>query len=633
MVNGRGWERAVIPLFSLSFRSSAFSWRPAFAASQSGRCALNRTHVTRRRLLLCVIALLLAGVVLVFAASRWATASARAATDRTSQALARTHLGLLSSELQKFRLLPLVLADYPDVVRALEPDGGDAARRLDARLELLARRTDAAAIYAIDRDGRAVAASNWRLPTSFVGQNYGFRPYFAQAMKSGAAELFALGTVSGRPGLYLARRVDRDGAPLGVIVLKVEFDRLERNWARAPGMSMVTDRQGVILVTSRPDWRFRATHPLDARTVADARRSLQFGAGPPALAPVVLAGSDASTGTGVTRVRYRVSRLPAPLAEGELVHLTPLEPALVAARTTAALWALGILLVLAIGGGLALRSAETRRLQREARAALEEEVARRTAELRDANARLVVESQERADAELRYRSAREELAQANRLGSLGQIVAGVAHEINQPVAAIRTYADNGEKLIARDQPAAAGENLRLIVGLADRIGAITAELKGFARRKAPAVGTTPLGAVFDGVTLLLGERVQGLLTFAVPKAFRESQVVGDRIRLEQIVLNLIQNAIDALSGNPVGAIRVTAEDGPDGVLLVRVADNGPGVADELRDSLFAPFASAKPDGLGLGLAIARDIARGFGGDLALEPSARGATFRLTLRRA
>ena len=588
--------------------------------------------MNRRQLLFAIIALLLAAAILVFAASRWASTSARAATDRTSLAVARNHLGLLSSELQKFRLLPLVLADYPEVVGALE--GGDGeAERLNARLELLARRTDAAAIYAIGRDGHAVAASNWRLPTSFVGQDYGFRPYFARAMRSGAAELFALGTVSGRPGLYLARRVNRDGQPIGVIVVKVEFDAIERSWARSPGMSVVTDRQGVILVTSRPDWRFRATHPLDARTVADARRTLQFGASPPAMVPVSFDGEDAWTGTGVSRVRYRVSRLPAPLADGQLVHLAPLEPALVAARTTAGLWALGILLVLAIGAGLAIRSSETRRLQREARAALEAEVARRTAELRDANAQLVVESEERADAEQRFRAAREELAQANRLGSLGQIVAGVAHEINQPVAAIRTYADNGEKLIVRDQLGAARENLRLIVGLSDRIGTITAELKAFARRKAPASGTTTLGAVLDGVSLLLGERILHVLTFAVAKDLRETRIAGDRIRLEQVLLNLIQNAIDAVAGSAVGAIRVTAGHADDATLIVRVIDNGPGVPDELRDSLFAPFASAKPEGLGLGLAIARDIARGFGGELELEPSSRGATFRLTLKRA
>ena len=171
-------------------------------------------------------------------------------------ATARAHHGLLGSELQTFRLLPLVLAEYPDVAQAMQGHDPAAAKRLNATLELLATRTDAGVLYAIDARGRAVAASNWRLPTSFVGQDYTFRTYFNEAMARGGSELFALGSVSRRPGLYLARRVDRGGRALGVIVVKVEFDRLEREWAQSPGATVVTDARGLILITSVPAWRF-----------------------------------------------------------------------------------------------------------------------------------------------------------------------------------------------------------------------------------------------------------------------------------------------------------------------------------------------------------------------------------------
>lgn len=147
---------------------------------------------------------------LMFAGNRWATADARATADDAALQGARTHAALLESELQKFRLLPLVLIEYPDVAIALE-SGGPARDRLDRTLELLAGRTNAADIYVIRPDGMTIAASNWRKPTSFVGQNYGFRPYFRDAMAGRAAELFALGTVSRRPGLYLARPVLRAG--------------------------------------------------------------------------------------------------------------------------------------------------------------------------------------------------------------------------------------------------------------------------------------------------------------------------------------------------------------------------------------------------------------------------------------
>ena len=157
-----------------------------------------------------------AGVVLMvllaalsWAGLRWSLGQANAAADTAARQAARTHVALLSSELQKFRLLPVVLAEYPDAAATLG-DGSAAARdRLDRTLEQLAQRTDAAAIYVVDASGTTQAASNWNSPASFVGKNYGFRPYFRDAMAKGTSEFFALGTVSGRPGLYLARRIER----------------------------------------------------------------------------------------------------------------------------------------------------------------------------------------------------------------------------------------------------------------------------------------------------------------------------------------------------------------------------------------------------------------------------------------
>jgi two-component system C4-dicarboxylate transport sensor histidine kinase DctB len=585
---------------------------------------------SRRLYWLITTMIVVAGMLALFAAG-WATRQARASADAAAQAAARAHVGLLSSELQKFRLLPLVLADYPDVARALSSDGGSIAR-LDRTLELFAARTDAAAIYVIDRNGRAVAASNWRRPTSFVGEDYGFRPYFTEAMRRGSSEHFALGTVSGRPGLYLARRVDGGGRAVGVVVVKVEFDRVEASWARTSGRSIVTDANGVVLVTSVPGWRFRTTRPLDSATLADARRTLQFGATPPTAAPLTVIGAAATVREEGRTVRYRVASLPVPVAGGRLLHLAPLEPALAAARSRALLWALSALLAIGVAGVFASRSTDKRRLQRAAQDALEHEVARRTAELSAANAQLTIESAERLAADLRYRDAREELAQANRLGSIGQITAGVAHEINQPVAAIRTFAENGSLLLERGRIDTARENLAHIVGLTERIGAITAELRAFARRKTPATGETEIGAVLDGLLLLIGERGRRALDVRVPPACRAMRIVGDRIRIEQVLVNLVTNALDAVKGQGNGQVVLTAAAG-DGVVILCVSDNGPGIDPALVDSLFSPFVSSKPEGLGLGLAIAQNIAREFGGDLVCTPYAAGAEFVVRLRIA
>ncbi|MEZ0244979.1 MAG: ATP-binding protein, partial [Sphingomonas sp.] len=559
-----------------------------------------------RLIVIAVAAILVLGG-LAYAGSRWTTRQALAVADNDARQTVRSHAGLLASELQKFRLLPLVLSENPEMGPALSGDNQAARTRLDATLELLAARTDAAAIYAIDRNGRTVAASNWRLPTSFVGQDYGFRPYFTDAMRTGSSELFALGTVSGRPGLYLARRVDRGGQALGVVVVKVVFDGVEAAWARSPGVTLVLDQHGVILVTSVPGWRFQATRPLDASTLADARRTLQFGAGPPSRAPLDLdAAIPTATVSGAT-MRYRAASQPAPLAGAHLVHLDPLDPPLAAARTQALLFAAGLLLVAGIVLGFTLRSAERRRLQAQAHARLEAEVEARTAELREANALLIVESEERRDADRRFRAAREELAQASRLGTLGQITAGVAHEINQPVAAIRAFAENAATFLERAVPDRARENLGQIVTLTDRIGTITAELRAFARRKTPARESVTLGSVLNGTLLLIGERARGVVVLEVKPEVRECVTAGDRIRLEQVLINLVQNALDAVEGVEKPRVRIRGE-AVDDRLLLDVIDNGPGVDPEIADTLFTPFASAREGGLGLGLAIARDIA-------------------------
>ncbi|MGN6818801.1 MAG: sensor histidine kinase [Sphingomonas sp.] len=582
-----------------------------------------------RRVALAGLVLLALIAALVWAGARWSLAQANAAADAAARQTARTHIALLSSELQKFRLLPLVLGEYPDMAATLG-DHSEAARgRLDRTLEQLAQRTDAAAIYVVDASGTTRAASNWNSPASFVGQNYGFRPYFRDAMAKGASEFFALGTVSGRPGLYLARRVDRDGRALGVVVVKVEFDGVEAAWTRNTGMTFAVDAHGVILVTSVPDWRFRAIRPIDAATLADLHRTLQFGSAPPAPAPLALDGSRALVGG---KLRYRVAAVPAPLGGGRLYHLSPLDPPLAAARSQALLLGLGVLLVVAVVAGLLIRSAETRRIQTAARARLEEEVARRTAELSDANARLVIESEERIEADRRYREAREELAQANRLASLGQITAGVAHEINQPVAAIRTFAENGATLIDRATPDTARVNLARIVDLTARSGMITGELRAFARRRAGAAGTALLGSVVDGVLLLLGERARGVVRVDIDDRLRATPLFGDRTRLEQVVINLVQNAIEAVEGRRGGSVRLTAEVAGEAVEL-KVADNGPGLDPAIAATLFTPFASGKPEGLGLGLAIARDIAREFGGDIVHLPGESGATFVARLKTA
>ncbi|WP_164523236.1 sensor histidine kinase [Sphingomonas koreensis] len=588
------------------------------------------TRSTRSLVLLAAAGAVLLALITILA-FRVAQQQAVSATDRAAAQLARDNAGLFASELQKFRLLPLVLAEYPDVRAMLETRDTAVAERINARLELLAQRTDAAAIYVLTAQGRAIAASNYRLPASFVGQDYGFRPYFQGAVRDGGAELFALGTVSGRPGLYLARRIGDAARPLGVIVVKIEFEAMQAAWARQQGKTLVTDPHGVVIVTSEPRWRFGTIGRLGADDRAAIRATRQYGSLPLDPLPLTIDGADARMGGETPGNRLATTQIP--LAGAQMRVLYPLDPAMRSANANARLVSLGALIVIAGALLLLWRARERRLIQIAAQRALEGQVAERTAELRETNAQLVAESSERALADQRYRAAREELAQANRLGSLGQITAGVAHEINQPVAAIRSFAENAQGFLARGDSGRADENLGRIVDLTQRIGTITAELRNFARRRTPETGAVDVDAVIESTLLLIGDRAraQGVVLERTGPA--GLHVTADRVRLEQILINLIQNALDALAGQKAPVIRiVTAR--TDARIMIEVADNGLGVAPELAGELFMPFVTGRAEGLGLGLPIARNIAREFGGELSLIPSPLGgAAFRLELPEA
>jgi two-component system C4-dicarboxylate transport sensor histidine kinase DctB len=588
------------------------------------------TRSTRSLVLLAAAGAVLLALITILA-FRVAQQQAVSATDRAAAQLARDNAGLFASELQKFRLLPLVLAEYPDVRAMLETRDTAVAERINARLELLAQRTDAAAIYVLTAQGRAIAASNYRLPASFVGQDYGFRPYFQGAVRDGGAELFALGTVSGRPGLYLARRIGDAARPLGVIVVKIEFEAMQAAWARQQGKTLVTDPHGVVIVTSEPRWRFGTIGRLGADDRAAIRATRQYGSLPLDPLPLTIDEADARMGGETPGNRLATTQIP--LAGAQMRVLYPLDPAMRSANANARLVSLGALIVIAGALLLLWRARERRLIQIAAQRALEGQVAERTAELRETNAQLVAESSERALADQRYRAAREELAQANRLGSLGQITAGVAHEINQPVAAIRSFAENAQGFLARGDSGRADENLGRIVDLTQRIGTITAELRNFARRRTPETGAVDVDAVIESTLLLIGDRVraQGVVLERTGPA--GLHVTADRVRLEQILINLIQNALDALAGQKAPVIRiVTAR--TDARIMIEVADNGLGVAPELAGELFMPFVTGRAEGLGLGLPIARNIAREFGGELSLVPSPLGgAAFRLELPEA
>lgn len=566
----------------------------------------------------------------------------RAADALRSQAMAALPLaaGTLTAEIEKQRLVPSILAQDEAVRAALRAGGRGALAALNAKLLSTCREASASVIYVVGADGIAIAASNAGEPTSFVGSDYRFRRYFSEAMAGGSASQYALGTVSGKPGLYLSSRVEENDATLGVVVLKVELDRMEASWRDSGFVVFTTDAQGIVLATSQPQWRFHTLSPLSAEAVAATREQIQLPDA--AFEPLGLARDEA----GLVAVQQSTFRkavevdqdLSATIPGWRLTLLAPADAALAGATDTARLVTV---LALALAGSLTaivLRRRRAARQRQEAlsrmNAELEQRVVLRTAELTRSNTALADEMAERARAEDRMRRLRDDLAQANRLSILGQISAGVAHEINQPVAAIRTYAENAGRYLGDGKTALAESNLGSIVSLTERIGIITDTLRSFARRANTTVVAVPVEDAVDGALSLLSGRIrESGVTIQRSRRKASPMVLGGRIRLEQILVNLLQNALDALKDRSEPRIRIDLVESGETV-LVTVADNGPGLDPRIAGGLFMPFQTSKEKGLGLGLVISQEIAREFGGDLRFEPApGGGAAFTVDLRRA
>ncbi|MDZ5448336.1 sensor histidine kinase [Labrys sp. ZIDIC5] len=550
-------------------------------------------------------------------------------------------IAVLRSELEKQRTLSLVLSRDPDVLATLSTPDTAHIGAMNAKLESLNAGARSAVIYLIDRTGLAIASSNWKEEISFVGTNYAFRPYFTEAVAKGDTEHFALGTVSQRPGLYIARRIDGPGGMQGVIVVKVEFFSVEEDWHRSGAIVYVTDPRGIVLLTSQPEWRFMAQASFTAEEAAKIRTSLQFGDSPLTVLPI-RRGQATTSGADFVSLRgsglHLASVSEVPSTNWQLHLLEPAARALAAGAAT-----LRSITFAVVGATLVLLGILLHRRQRaiartaeltEAQIELEHRVEARTLDLSQSNALLSAEIDERRKVEAKLQTARDELTQANRLAILGQITAGLAHEVNQPVAAIRSFADNAAIFLDRSEPQPARQNLATIAGLTDRIADIIAQLRRFARKASGDIGPVALQDVLDGALLLVGIRArrQGAEIEVEPIA-EDLRVVANRVRLEQVLVNLLQNALEALEGRPEQAIQIgIAGDGD--LVRLAVTDNGPGLAPEVTANLFTPFTTTKSGGLGLGLVISKDIVEEFGGRLEVESRpGQGCRFLITLKRA
>jgi len=579
-----------------------------------------------------VIAAVLAGGVVVDRAVAGLVDQARAGLPLATATLV--------GEIEKQRLIPLTLAHDPDVIALLGTYDANAEANLDRKLKDIAEDAGSTVIYVISADGRTLATSNFNEPDSFAGVKFPFRYYFRDAMTRGVGMQYAQGAVTARPGLFLSRRVEGTKGPLGVVVVKVELDGVEKTWRASGALVSVINEEGVVIGTTIPNWRFSTLSALKESEIGTVREHLQVvGDTPLSRVPIRQEGElSIAEIDGKPTVLVGMSRSVGPSAPGwRLMLLLYADPIITHARRDGQITAILVFSLLIALGRITWRRRQLQAAQRAAltqmNTELEERVEDRTDQLKRANLALAGEMAERENAETKVQRLRDELAQANRLSILGQIAAGVAHEMNQPLAAIGVYAHNAKCYFEAGKSASGAESLGEITALTEQIANKTEALRSFARRAPSAATFLTVDDAIDGALSLLSGRVREAgVSVIKPDRDPALRVMASRIRLEQILVNLLQNALDALRGRPHPRIEVQHTASAGNVQL-SVHDNGPGLDPAIRTTLFIPFATSKENGLGLGLVISSEIARELGGYLELTPSDEGACFTLTLPRA
>ncbi len=560
--------------------------------------------------------------------------------DRAEATLALT-LHALDGHLRRYESVPDILADDDDLRSLLSEPTDQAARdEVNVWLKQMNAQLDSSDIYVMTPDGVTIAASNHDSADSFVGQNFNYRPYFTAAIKGGKGRFYAIGTTSGVRGYYFAAPVrGNDGAISGAIAVKIGLDATEAEWRAQEAQIMVTDPEGIVFLSTDPHWLYKAILPLTAdrlaRTAASRRYAdlvpapldhvLKLQAGSPLIklpddseAPrdYVMASQMMPRAGWTVRVLLDTSYL---YAQARLV-------------TAAALMFLGALAAVAVvivqrRAQLADRIA----LQERTKTELEQRVIARTSDLARANALIETEVEERRLTEAELRRIQGDLVQAGKLAALGQMSAALSHEINQPLAAARNYADSAAILIDRGDSLRARENVTQILSLIDRMAAIARHLRHVARKPDAPLQRIDLHAAVNEAIALASQRLAGVsLTVTLPDDL--PFVRGGPVRLQQVLVNLLSNAADAMEDHPAPRIDVTADVTATRVRL-NLRDTGPGVPQAIADRIFDPFFTTKRvgSGLGLGLSISYNILKDFGGDLRVSNHPDGgAVFTLDL---
>jgi len=542
---------------------------------------------------------------------------------RALQAINEPRVELIANavraEINRQDHLPVVLSLDADVRGALAmPQDRARLEQLSQKLQRVSAEADARALYVIGKDGIVLASGTSDPSEVLTGRDLSDRSYFVKAVETGRSSYLGVEPESNRVRYYITEAI-RDISVFGVAVVRIEFDPLEAAWERGGERVFITDRDGVVFLASDPAYKYRFMGGIGAAdAAADTPASNYPGSLTKPIDLTVLerrgANAIVRVKTGDDNTKYLYQTMPLPqfgwtihrFADLSVVEDDQRDGAIIGGAISALIISLLLYVVQRQRAYLAARESGAR---------LKSEVAERTQELREANVQLRGEVDERRRTEARLRATQNELVQAGKLAALGQMSAAIAHEVNQPLAAIRTFMASTRIFAQRGETAKVTKNLDLIDGLAERMASITTHLKTFARKSEPGrPELVQVSRAVDGALFLIESQIKAEGVRIKHDVQPDLWVAGYAVQLEQVLVNLIRNALDAMSGVKRPAIEIHVR-ATDDLVRIGIADNGPGIPSELIEQIFDPFITTKPvgKGLGLGLSISYGIVQDFHG--------------------
>ncbi len=551
----------------------------------------------------------LSAVLVWFVAQTIALGAARQELDQTLLLTTRA----VEAEVDRLRALPAVAAEDARIRNALTGTG--PLQEANTYLETIAAHAGADDLFLIDSAGNTIAASNWNRPGSFVGQNYGFRPYFQDALATGRGQFYAIGVTTGVPGYFLSVRVEVEGA-VGVMVVKLDLRPLEETWRAAEADVALADEHGVVFLSARPEWQYRPLVGLtpDVLDYLVATRAYE-GAGLGEAAPLFAetpTGADARGGDWIARLG------PVPATGGQVIAARPTRSLQVMAWGWALLAALATLAVAAVAKAIEQRRQITAlRLSQSAK--LESMVIARTADLGRE-----VEARSQAEADLR--ATQEALIHTEKMAAMGRMSAAIVHEISQPLAAMEATLSAAE-LGMQPGDTATATRIDKARNMIRRMQRTTKHLKSFARKETAELTLIDLRAPLKSALDLVRPRAKVVGVeprLNIPKT--RVPIMAGAVRIEQVVANLMLNALDAVEAVPSAEVSITLTV-DEGQARINVRDNGAGISESDLPRVTDPFFSTKltGEGLGLGLAICQAILADFGGTLDIRSAPQQGT--------